>query len=209
MRLIHLVRHGRTVWNTQKRVMGWLDVGIEPTSQPDAEAVALVLIGEDVGSIVSSPLRRALATAAPLAGLVDVEPRIDDRFGEMHVGPWEGLSEDEVAAQWPVEWQRWRTEPHRLQLHGRETLAELNARVAEALEELASESVVAGAAVVVFTHDAVVRAAIAWALGTGPEIYRHVEVANCSITTVRIGDGTPHLLRTNDIGHLAETRGQG
>jgi broad specificity phosphatase PhoE len=60
----------------------------------------------------------------------------------------------------------------------------------------------------VFTHDAVVRAAVAWALGTGPEIYRHVDVANCSITTVRVGDGLPHLLRTNDIGHLTRTRGQ-
>ncbi len=188
--------------------MGWLDESIEPTSQPDAEAVARALAAEDVGSIVSSPLRRALATAAPLAALIGLEPRIDDRFGEMHVGPWEGSSEDEVAAQWPIEWQRWRTEPHRLRLHGRETLTELNARVAEALEELASESVVADAAVV-FTHDAVVRAAVAWALGTGPEIYRHVDVANCSITTVRIGDGLLHLLRTNDIGHLVGTRGQG
>lgn len=208
MRLIHIVRHGRTPSNTQKRVMGWLDESIEPTSQRDAEAVARALAGEDVGSLVSSPLRRALATAAPLAALVGLEPRIDDRFGEMHVGPWEGSSEDEVAAQWPTEWQRWRAEPHRLQLHGRETLAELNARVAEALEELTSESVVAGAAVV-FTHDAVVRAAVAWALGTGPEIYRHVDVANCSITTVRIDDGVPHLVRTNDIGHLVGTRGLG
>ena len=205
MRLIHLVRHGRTAWNRQKRVMGWLDEGIEPASQPDAEAVARVLAGEDVGSIVSSPLQRALDTAAPLAGLVGFEPRIDDRFGEIHVGPWQGLSEDEVAAQWPTEWQRWRTEPHRLQLQGRETLAELNARVAEALQELESDSVVAGVAVV-FTHDAVVRAAVAWALGAGPEIYRHVDVANCSITTVRIDDGVPHLLRTNDISHLGEPR---
>ena len=202
MELIHLVRHGRTAWNTQKRVMGWLDESIEPTSLGDAKAVARALAGEDVGSIVSSPLRRALATAAPLAALVGFEPRVDERFGEMHVGPWEGLSEEEVATQWPTEWQRWRTEPHRVQLHGRETLAELNARVSEALDELASESVVAGRAVV-FTHDAVVRAAVAWALGTGPEIYRHVDVANCSITTVRIGDGIPHLSGTNYIGHLA------
>lgn len=208
MRLIHLVRHGRTESNRQKRVMGWLDESIEPTSQADAEAVARALVAEDVGSIVSSPLRRALATAAPLAALVGLEPRIDDRFGEMHVGPWEGLSEDEVAAQWPTEWQEWRTEPHRLQLRGRETLADLNVRVAEALEQLSSESVVTGAAVV-FTHDAVVRAAVAWALGTGPEIYRHVDVANCSITTVRIVDGLPHLLRTNNIGHLDGARGQG
>lgn len=208
VQLIHLVRHGRTASNTKKRVMGWIDETIEPTSQPDAEAVARALAGEDVGLIVSSPLQRAVATAAPLAALVGLEPRIDDRFGEMHVGPWEGLSEDEVAAQWPTEWQRWRTEPHRLELHGRETLAELNARVAGALEELTSESVF-GDAAVVFTHDAVVRAAVAWALGTGPETYRHVDVANCSITTVRIGDGIPHLLRTNNTGHLVRTRDQG
>lgn len=208
MRLIHLVRHGRTVSNTKKRVMGWIDETIEPTSQPDAEAVAQALACEDIGSIVSSPLRRAVATAAPLAALVGLEPRIDDRFGEMHVGPWEGSSEDEVAAQWPAEWHCWRTEPHRLELHGRETLAELNARVAEALDELTSESVF-GDTAVVFTHDAVVRAAVAWALGTGPEIYRHVDIANCSITTVRVGDGLPHLLRMNDIGHLVRTRGQG
>jgi broad specificity phosphatase PhoE len=187
--------------------MGWIDETIEPTSQPDAEAVARALAGEDVGLIVSSPLQRAVATAAPLAALVGLEPRIDDRFGEMHVGPWEGSSEDEIAEQWPAEWQCWRTEPHRLELHGRETLAELNARVAEALDELTSESVF-GDTAVVFTHDAVVRAAVAWALGTGPEVYRHLNIANCSITTVRVGDGLPHLLRMNDIGHLARTRGQ-
>ena len=55
---------------------------------------------------------------------------------------------------------------------------------------------------VVFTHDAVVRAAVAWALGTGPEVYRHLEVANCSITTVRVLDGVRRLVRANDVGHL-------
>ncbi len=204
--MIHLNRHGRTAWNAQKRVMGWLDHGIEPTSRRDAEAVARVLSIDDVGVIVASPLKRALATAAPLADLVGLTPRVDDRFGEMHVGPWEGLSEDEVADRWPVEWRRWRTEPHLVQMHGRETLFELNARVAEALDEMAAESAVPGVAVV-FTHDAVVRAAIAWVLGTGPEIYRHVDIANCSITTVRLSDGIARLVRSNGVDHLIENRG--
>ena len=155
--MIHLVRHGRTAWNLQKRVMGWLDEGIEPTSLRDAEAVARVLSIDDVGVIVASPLRRALETAAPLAELAGLTPRVDDRFGEMHVGPWEGLFEDDVADRWPVEWLRWRIEPHLVQMHGRETLSDLNARVAEALDEMAAESAVPGVAVV-FTHDAVVRA---------------------------------------------------
>ena len=85
-------------------------------------------------------------------------------------------------------------------MEGRETLADLNARVAGALDELFAD-LVDGRVAVVFTHDAVVRAAVAWALGTGPEIYRHVEVANCSIT-VGVVAGVRQLLRANQNAHL-------
>ncbi len=206
MQVVHLVRHGRTAWNVQRRVMGWLDEGVEPVARRDAEVVADALAGEDVAAIVSSPLRRALQTAGPLANRVGIEPRLDDRVGELRVGPWEGLTEDEIGERWPDEWRRWRNEPHTLALEGRETLRELNARVAAVLDELAGSSAASGAAVV-YTHDAVVRAAVAWALRTGPEVYRHVEVANCSITTVRVLEGVRRLVRANDVGHL-ERRGR-
>ena len=52
-----------------------------------------------------------------------------------------------------------------------------------------------------FTHYAVMRAAVAWALGIGPDIYRHVEVANCSITTVGVV-WVRRLVRTNESAHL-------
>ena len=75
------------------------------------------------------------------------------------------------------------------------------------LDDLTCCSAASGAAVV-YTHDVVVRAAVAWALRTGPEVYRHVEVANCSITTVRVFDGVRRLVRANEVGHL-ERRGRG
>ena len=87
-----------------------------------------------------------------------------------------------------------------LQVEGREILADLNAR-AGALGELFAD-LVDGRVAVVFTHDAVVRAAVAWALGTGPEMYRHVEVASCSITTVGVVAGVRRLVRTNENAHL-------
>ena len=87
MQVVHLVRHGRTAWNVQRRAMGWLDEGMEPVARRDAEAVADALAGEDVAAIVSSPLRRALQTAGPLANRVGIEPRLDDRVGELRVGP--------------------------------------------------------------------------------------------------------------------------
>ncbi len=181
--------------------MGWLDEGIEPGWVPAAVAVADVLAREPVDRLVSSPLARAVQTAAPLAARLGRPPILDDRFGELRVGHWEGHTESEIAEQWPEHWQRWRSEPHALEMEGRETLAELNARVAGALEELFAV-LVDGRAAVVFTHDAVVRSAVAWALGAGPDVYRHVEVANCSITTVGVAAGVRRLLRTNEKSHL-------
>jgi len=202
MTRVHLVRHGRTASNRERRTMGWLDEGIDPGWVRAAAAVADVLGEEPVDRLLSSPLARALQTAAPLAARLRRPPVIDDRFGELWVGPWEGFTEDEIADRWPEHWQRWRWEPHAVDVAGRETLADLNARVARALDALFAD-LVDGRVAVVFTHDAVVRAAVAWALGTGPEIYRHVEVANCSITTVGMVAGVRRLVRTNENAHLA------
>jgi broad specificity phosphatase PhoE len=201
MTRVHLVRHGRTGSNRARRTMGWLDEGIESGWVPAASAVAGVLAREPVDWLLSSPLARALQTAEPLAARLGRQPIIDDRFGELRVGHWEGYSEAEIAERWPEHWQRWRSEPHTLEVEGRETLADLNNRVAGALDELFA-GLVDGRAAVVFTHDAVVRAAVAWALGTGPEIYRHVEVDNCSITTVGMVAGVRRLVRTNENAHL-------
>ena len=180
--------------------MGWLDETIEETAVAQARAVAHALASEPIAIIVSSPLRRAVDTAGPLADRLGLEIVHDDRFGELRVGGWEALTEDEIAQRWPEHWATWRSEPHRLEVDGRETLAALNLRVGEALDELAAS---AGGAAVVFTHEAVVRAAVAWALQTGPEIYRHVEVDYCSITTVRVVDGVRRLVRSNVVAHLA------
>jgi broad specificity phosphatase PhoE len=200
MRPVHLVRHGRTAWNLEHRVMGWLDEGIEDAAYADAEAVAAVLADYGVIEIVASPMVRAMQTAAPLARLLGIEPRLDERAAELRVTAWEGRTEDEVAARWPDDWRTWRTAPHTLDIEGRETLAEMGDRMADLLEELTDAS--ADGAVAVFTHDAPVRAAVAWALDTGPEIYRHVEVFNCSITTVGSEAGVRRLVRSNDTAHL-------
>ncbi|MFS8584445.1 MAG: histidine phosphatase family protein [Acidimicrobiia bacterium] len=199
---VHLVRHGRTASNVVHRTMGWSDEGIVPAWHAAAEAVAEALAGEPIDHLVSSPLARAVQTAEPLARRLGRDPVLDERFGELRVGPWQGYTEDEIAERWPEEWRVWRTAPHTLEMEGRETLKQLNARVAEALDEL-FDSLAEGRVAVVFTHDAVVRAGVAWALGTGPEIYRHVRVANCSITTVALVGDRRELVHANTTGHLA------
>jgi broad specificity phosphatase PhoE len=199
---VHLVRHGRTKSNVEQRSAGWNDESILPPWRAAAEAVADALADEHVDRFVASPVTRAVETAQPFAQRLGREPELDDRFGELHVGPWKGHLESDIAETWPDEWRIWRTTPHLLKVEGRETLQELNARVGAALDELVDSLPESGTAVV-FTHDAVVRAAVAWALGVGPEIYGHVRVANCSISTVALAGVRRELERSNDVGHLA------
>ena len=97
MTRVHLVRHGRTASNRERRTVGWVDEGIEPGWVRAAAAVADVLAREPVDWLVSSPLARAVQTAAPLAALLSRQPIVDDRFGELRVGYWEGYTEDEIA----------------------------------------------------------------------------------------------------------------
>lgn len=201
--VVHLVRHGRTASNLAHRAMGWSDEGILPAWASAAEAVADALAAEPIDRLVSSPMARARETAAPLVQRLGMDLQLDDRVAELQVGPWQGWTEAEIAERWPEAWRTWRTVPHALELEGRETLKALNARVGEALDELV-DALPEGRAAVVFTHDAVVRATVAWALGTGPEIYRHVRVANCSITTVALVGDRRELVRSNDVSHLAD-----
>ena len=85
-------------------------------------------------------------------------------------------------------------------LDGRETLTALYARVTDAFDDLVRSS--DAATVVVFTHDAVVRAAVAWTLRVGLATYRHIDVANCSITTIHASTSGPRLVALNDTSHL-------
>jgi broad specificity phosphatase PhoE len=198
MTRVHLVRHGRTASNRERRTMGWLDEGIEPGWVRAAAAVADVLASTGSCRAVSPvPCRRWHPSRRGSA----VSRSSTTASGNCGSGTGEGYAEEEIAERWPEHWQRWRSEPYALEVEGRETLADLNARVAGALDELFAD-LVDGPVAVVFTHDGVVRAAVAWALGTGPEIDRHVEVANCSITTAGVVAGVGRLARTNENTHL-------
>src|SRR3954463_10621706 len=77
MRRVHLVRHGRTASNREQRTMGWLDEGIEAGGARPPGAAAAAPPQEPVDRLVSSPLARAVQTAAPLAAVLDRQPMLE------------------------------------------------------------------------------------------------------------------------------------
>jgi broad specificity phosphatase PhoE len=76
------VRHG-LVHNPDGILYGRLpDFHLSAAGRAMAERVAETLGERPIGVLVSSPLERALETAAPLAALLRLEPRIDERLIE-------------------------------------------------------------------------------------------------------------------------------
>lgn len=136
MRLI-IWRHGRTEWNHTGKFQGQADVPLDELGHLQAKRTAPVLAAFGPARIVSSDLSRARQTAAPLAELTGLEVTEDARLREIHVGSWEGLTAAEVAEQEPDRAERYLAGEDIRRSDTGETVAEVSARVMEALTEVA------------------------------------------------------------------------
>jgi broad specificity phosphatase PhoE len=205
--VIVLVRHGETVANAAGLLQGRTDFGLTERGRRQAAALAGALA--DVTSagttIVSSPLRRARETAEAFGGPV----RVDERWIELDYGELDGRGAVEARAELRQGWHDPEWAPA-----GGESLAAVSRRVAAACEELAAAlaappAVAAATDVVVVTHVSPIKAAAAWALGTGPEVAWRMFVELASITTVAVGEGgVPLLTSFNQTAHLAAVDGR-
>jgi broad specificity phosphatase PhoE len=176
-----LVRHGQTTPNVEGRLLGRLDPPLTPRGEEQARTVAAALPRPD--RVVSSPLRRAVQTAAEFG--TDVE--VDERWIELDYGEFDGR----VLADVPAEtWRRWRRESS-FAPPGGESLDTLAARVHDACEELASAA--ADAVVVVVSHVSPIKAALAWALGVPVSIAWRMFVEDSGVSRIDFGAAGPSV----------------
>jgi broad specificity phosphatase PhoE len=130
--------------------------------------------------VLRSPALRAAQTAKNLALDARTEPLLRD----CDFGCWAGRSLAEVQAQAPDAVADWLENPHAAP-HGGESFADVMPRVGGWMDGLLAGS----GSVLAITHPSVIRAAIAHALGAGPETFRHVDVAPLTRTKLSGGSG--------------------
>jgi len=176
-----LWRHGQTVWNAERRFQGQSDIPLDETGQAQAERAARLLAGLRPDLIVSSDLSRAASTAAALARLTGLEVTLDKDLRERHGGCWEGLTDTEIRARYPVEHANW-SPPD-----GEPTPA-VGERVAAALHRIAAtvgELGVTSRLAVVVSHGAALRLGMSRLLGMPEELSGVLgPLSNCSWSVV-------------------------
>jgi broad specificity phosphatase PhoE len=108
LRRIVLLRHGQTAHNADGRIQGQLDVPLDDLGRAQAEALGAVFEHDPPTVVVSSDLQRAQQTARAVCDHVGFPLTLDARLRETNFGQWQGLTGDEVRAQWPKEYEAWR-----------------------------------------------------------------------------------------------------
>ncbi|MDQ0648152.1 broad specificity phosphatase PhoE [Microbacterium natoriense] len=98
---LFLARHGQTSWNLEHRLQGQLDSPLTPEGLRQAKVIAEHLAGSDITVVCTSPLGRALRTAAIISERLDVELIEVEDLAEVHHGEMAGLTWEEIDVRYP------------------------------------------------------------------------------------------------------------
>ena len=112
---IYVIRHGETDWNKNSRFQGQTDVPLNSKGQEQAIALLPLMQGLQLESVFSSTLSRAYQTAEIATKDLQISVIKDDRLRETNIGMAEGLTLDEIIAQFGEETlSKWRSYDERL-----------------------------------------------------------------------------------------------
>lgn len=200
MRLI-LVRHGETVWNSERRVQGGArDIELSENGRNQIRLLANALRNESVDLIVASPLKRAVETAEAIAVFHDLPVHTDPGLKEVDVGELDGMSTvgmPQTFTQLLLQW--WKGETDRLP--GGESFRELQKRcwavVRPYIETPTCENVLVVSHY--FVTLSIIFKALDWPLNTLVKF----RMDPACISVLEFGAFGPRLARFNDTSYLA------
>lgn len=191
---ITLVRHGETAANAAGVWQGILDSALTGVGRAQVERLSARFAASQFDLVVTSNLGRARETSH---GLGPAE--VDDRWRELHVGSWEGLSMHEIIERDP-DVMAALDAGEDVAFGGGEKVSEAIARVRAAFHDLAGR-LDDGQRALVVSHGGVLLTLIGVLLGVETR-GRMLRLTNTSITTIRLDDGHHEVSVFNDTTHL-------
>lgn len=191
--LFHLVRHGQ--YGLIDRALGGRAPGhgLTAAGREEAGRVAQALRGRPVTAVVSSPVQRAVETAAPIAAALDLAVQVDPGVIEIDCGEWTEVTFEALRDR-PA-WRRWNRFRSSATIPGGESMLAVQVRTVAALERLRASH--GATEVVVVSHADVVKAALLHAMGAPLDHMGRLEVDPGSRSVIAWGDEMARVLAMN------------
>lgn len=180
---IHLVRHGQTHWNVQRRIQGQLETELNESGINQALERGIDFANMSLHAIYSSSSVRTRQTIEQILGTRDEHVEYLDELREVHLGIWQGRMWSDVEADQPDMVEAFRKGLPYFNVEGAETPAQTQTRGVQAIEAIIQQhdSAPAEANILVVSHGAIMKMILAnYASIKLTEIHTLPSLPNCA-----------------------------
>jgi probable phosphoglycerate mutase len=196
MARLYLIRHAENDW-IGKRLPGWArGLHLNERGRRQAERLAEVLADVRFAALYTSPLERAVETAAPLARAQKLKPEVRPGLGDLKVGRWQG--QPLAALRLRKLWRLVQNAPSQARFPGGESFTEAQARLVAEVDNILTRHPSPKAAIAVVSHADPIKLIVAHYIGLPLDLFQRLGTNPVSITILAIGGGFTRLERLND-----------
>lgn len=183
--IVHLARHGETVWHEGNRYAGRSDVALTGNGRTQAERLGGWALGRPISIVATSDLTRARQSASASAAQLGHDVVVDARLREADFGAAEGLTAAEIHSRWPEAWSSFVAAPATNPFPGGEPGRAVVDRVSAAISGLDRTVQDVGGELLVVAHNTALRLWLCHALGIPIDDYRRAfsRLENCAVVT--------------------------
>jgi probable phosphomutase (TIGR03848 family) len=195
MPLILLIRHGENDYVKTGRMAGRTPgVHLNERGQQQAKELAEALAHAPIKKIYSSPMERAVETAAPLAEKLGQEISIRPGLIEAGIGEWTGM-ELKTVRKLP-EWKIVQNAPSRFRFPGGESFPEIQTRLVNDMEQIVKEHK-NDQIVACFLHADPIKLIVAYYMGMPLDHFQRLGCDTASVTMLMLSESGVGLLKLN------------
>ena len=197
---IYVVRHGKTIWNEQKRLQGVKDSPLTEEGIRQAKLASKKIETLSIDKVYSSPLGRTIETKNYLTSNLNVPYKLVDELKEMNFGPIEGLTVHEATKKHPQIMNNLWNDPLNYNLEGSVTYEMFFERIERALDIITNKYF---DNILVVTHGMVIGAMLTI---LDEKHYKNIwdrpVVKNTSLTTLKYNNNKIEIIDADNIDHL-------
>ena len=189
LRLI-FVRHGLSSFNKEGRIQGRNDLStLTEEGKLQAEEAGKIISSIPIDAIYSSPLQRASETTKIIINQHQskLQATYTDDLLEVDLGPWSGLTKNELKSLYPEKLTIWEKEPKELSLNREDgtkfqPIKELLCQAENFLKYLLNAHSASNKTILIVAHNAILRCLILKLINEPSKGFRRLKLDNTSIS---------------------------
>jgi broad specificity phosphatase PhoE len=196
-----LVRHGHVEGISPERFRGRSDLPLTTLGLKQCKETARFIYSKwKADQIYSSPLQRCVETAKIIAQPQKLEVKSLDQLIDIDYGNWQGETIEHVQSVNPSLYKKWLRHPQLTVFADGETLADVQARVVRALDQICNTH--SNGTVIAVGHDSTIKLLLALLLNMPLSSYWQMQQDPCAVNVVRFFDDECKVECINTTAHL-------